>query len=227
MKSFFRFENLTYCLGDSGRIVRVNGEVEPNRILAVKGPSGSGKSTLLKVMARLIKAEAGEVIYKDRSWHEFSPYEWRINIHYVPQKPVVFRGTAEENLLRPFALNVLGKMRTFDEIKMRRYMEAFALSETVLAQDARTLSGGEAARISLIRALMIEPSLLLLDEPTAYLDNENRGRIINFLNRWVKEETNRAIILVSHQESDLEELDNIDFLPLGGQEGVPNGSRQL
>lgn len=220
MCGFFRFENLAYCLGDSGRIVKVSGKVEPNHILAVKGPSGSGKSTLLKVIARLIKAEAGEVIYKDRSWHEFSPYEWRINIHYVPQKPVVFKGTVEENLHRPFTLNMLEKIREFDEIKMKGYLDAFALPENILAQDARTLSGGEAARISLIRALMIEPSLLLLDEPTAYLDNENRGRIINFLKQWVKEEPNRAIILVSHQEADLEELDQVDFLYLGGKEAV-------
>lgn len=214
MEDFFRFTDLTYYLGNKERMVKVSGELKPGDILVVKGPSGSGKSTLLKVMARLVKAESGEVIYKGENWYQYSPWDWRINVHYIPQKPVVFRGTVRENLLKPFRLSAVYKNKSFDEMKVKEYLDMFALKEEILEQEAKTLSGGEAARISIIRALLIEPSLLLLDEPTAYLDDENRIRVLHFLNRWVKDKPERGMILVSHQENDLDELASPGFLPI-------------
>lgn len=216
MERFFCFTELTYCLGSRERAVKVSGELKAGHILVVKGPSGSGKSTLLKVMARLVKAEEGEIIYRDKNWRVYSPYEWRVNIQYVPQRPVVFRGTVRENLEKPFMLNIMSKDKKFDEPKARKYLKDFALPEEILDQEAKTLSGGEAARISLIRALLVEPSIILLDEPTAYLDNDNRIRVLHFLNQWIKEEAGRGIVLVSHQESDIDELKNTSFIDIGG-----------
>jgi putative ABC transport system ATP-binding protein len=71
-----------------------------------------------------------------------------------------------------------------------------------LEQSAKTLSGGEAARMALIRALLLEPEVLLLDEPTAYLDEDNRQHLLTLLKYWVAEKS-RAIVMVSHNEQDL------------------------
>ena len=77
----------------------------------------------------------------------------------------------------------------------------------MLDQEAKTMSGGEAARIALVRALIIEPEILLLDEPTAFLDQDSRHRVINLINEWVQE-NRRAAIIVSHQEEELQYLEH-------------------
>ncbi|SHG39907.1 putative ABC transport system ATP-binding protein [Thermosyntropha lipolytica DSM 11003] len=216
MQDFFRFTELTYYLGSREREIRISGELKPGYVLVVKGPSGSGKSTLLKVMARLVKAQGGEIIYRDKNWYAYSPYAWRTCIQYVPQKPVMFRGNGRENLYKPFLLKGIREDRIFNEEKVREYLDIFSLPPQILEQEAITLSGGEAARLSFIRALLIEPSIILLDEPTAYLDQENRIKVLRFFSRWVKEEPGRGIVLISHQENDIEEFSDTSFISLGG-----------
>ncbi|HNX29605.1 MAG TPA: ATP-binding cassette domain-containing protein [Syntrophomonadaceae bacterium] len=216
---FFRFEKIYRCFETDGKYLKESGQVEPGQIMAVTGPSGSGKSTLLKILTRLLKPTSGEVFWHDRSWQTYSPNEWRRGIQLVTQKPVVFPGLIKDNFALPFSLK---KQKGDEEPYIEQvlyYMDKVGLSRLMLTQEAKTISGGEAARVALIRALIIEPEILLLDEPTAFLDNETRIITLKTINEWVKEK-NRAAIIVSHQEEDLRYLDGQTILHLPVRKAV-------
>ncbi len=203
---FFRFEMIYRCFETDKKYLKESGQVDPGQILTVTGPSGSGKSTLLKILARLLKPQSGEVFWHDRNWHAFSPTEWRRGIQFVSQKPVVFPGLIKDNFRLPFTLKNQKEKADLSMDQVIEYMERTGLSVRMLTQEAKSMSGGEAARLALVRALIIEPEILLLDEPTAFLDHDSRIKTISLLNEWVKEKQ-RAIIVVSHQEDDLKYLD--------------------
>jgi putative ABC transport system ATP-binding protein len=211
MTQFFQFTNLCRHFEQNGRYIMESGSVEPGHILAIRGPSGAGKSTLLKMLARLIIPESGEIIFRGQSWQTISPMAWRTRVHYVAQKPVMFPGTLEENFRMPFKVSSILNGKGFSRENMLQYMAATDLPLSMLSQEAGTLSGGEAARAALIRALLVEPEILLLDEPTAYLDGDNRAAVIDLLNQWVFTQE-RAIIVVSHKDEDISELDNVSIL---------------
>lgn len=215
MNKILKFVDIYRPFESEGRFLEASGGVEAGEILALKGASGTGKSTLLKILARLIKPWRGEMFYQGKSFREISPLEWRSKIHYVAQKPVVFEGSMEDNLKIPFTLK--NSQATYDHNAALNYMEEVLLPADLLKQKAYTLSGGEAARMSLVRALLIEPVVLLLDEPTAYLDNESASKVINLVGRWVGGQASRAVIIVSHQDSDLDELEAVSILDLEGR----------
>jgi len=200
-------ERDNFCLQTSGRLTEGD-------VLAVRGPSGSGKSTLLKMLARLLAPDTGNILYRGRDYTMISPQEWRRKIQYLAQKPVMFEGSVEQNLLLPFSLAVIARDLSYDWVQADKYMRELGLSTEMLSQEATTLSGGEAARIALIRSLLINPEILLLDEPTAYLDEANRKKLITVLRQWIQEQPFRAMIIVSHQPEDLFEIPNIRFLDL-------------
>ncbi|MGS0745191.1 ABC transporter ATP-binding protein [Syntrophomonas erecta subsp. sporosyntropha] len=219
MSGFFEFKNVSHQFGNQTILFKESGRLAPGEILAIKGPSGSGKSTLLRILARLIQPREGTVFYHGINWGSISPQEWRTKIHYVPQKPVIFDGNSEDNLRVPFqiksSLNI-----DFPYDLAINYLEQLQLSQSVLSQEARTLSGGEASRLCLVRALLIDPEVLLLDEPTAYLDGDNRKAALRLLNTWVAEKSHRGIILVSHQEDDIDEFDKVSILSINKGEEI-------
>lgn len=212
-----RFEQLTCELGKTGRRVVASGAVPENGVLVVRGPSGAGKSTLLRALARLRPILHGRVWLQGREMREVPPTLWRRRVHYVAQQPVAFDGTVLDNLLLPYRLRIFR-----DEPAPQRPALVAALEELGLPdpdQDARTLSGGELARVALLRAVLARPSVLLLDEPTASLDAANRQRVVSLLRRWVTAEPGRGLVLVSHADQDAEAFGAVRVLNLPGQDG--------
>ncbi|MGS0765455.1 ABC transporter ATP-binding protein [Syntrophomonas curvata] len=214
MNTLLEFKDIYRRFDSKERFLAASGKVGSGGILAIKGASGTGKSTLLRILARLVKPERGELFYQGKSSREISALEWRRKIHYVPQKAVMFEGTVEDNLRLPFSIKNITS--PYDESLVGDYMSQLLLPAGLLPQKAHNLSGGEAARVALIRALLIKPEVLLLDEPTASLDNASRGRVISLAAGWVSEQTGRAIVLISHQDADLEALPNLTILDLEG-----------
>lgn len=221
MNALLEFEDLRrYFEGGQGRYVMESGSLAPGGIMVIMGPSGTGKSTLLKTLARLLQAQGGQVYLQGKDWLNYSPFQWRCMVQYVPQKPVVFGGTLEDNLRLPFGLkSYLGKIE-FERQQALTWLEKLSLPHHLLTQAATTLSGGEAARMALIRAMLTAPQVLLLDEPTAYLDGESRFRAIEVISEWVKTGEGRGVIMISHNDNDLESLPEVSILNVNPREGV-------
>jgi len=137
-----------------------------NEIFAILGANGAGKTTLLATLARLIPLMAGSIHLGERDVSHMPPYDTaRLGIGYVPQEKGVFADlTVAENL----AIGGMIGRRPF-EARLNEVLELFPALKTLRAQKAGTLSGGESRMVACGRALMQEPRLLLLDEPTAGL----------------------------------------------------------
>ncbi|MBO8137933.1 MAG: ATP-binding cassette domain-containing protein [Desulfotomaculum sp.] len=212
-----KLENLTYCLGeDTERLITVSGTVPEGSVLVIRGPSGAGKSTLLRVLARLKPCLNGRVLLKGKEWFDIPAAAWRTTVHYLPQSPVTFDGTAADNLAKPFTTAIM-KNKTPDWELVEKLVSELLLPPKILEQEAKTLSGGEAARMAFIRSLLVDPAVLLLDEPTAALDSKARQAFYKVLARWLKA-PGRAALLISHNE-DYEALENISYLDITTGQG--------
>ncbi|HBV97184.1 MAG: ABC transporter [Peptococcaceae bacterium BICA1-7] len=208
----FAFKSIRYTLGaDRNREVEVSGQVAGGGVLAVRGPSGAGKTTLLRTLARLQPCAGGEAFLKGKSWQTTPGPQWRAGVHYLAQKPVIFDGTVSDNLAKPFETRLLSSKK-FDKDSALQVMEQLLLAPGLWEQDARTLSGGETSRLAFARALLIDPPVLLLDEPTAALDGKSREAFYRLLSGWLNS-PGRAALLVSHND-DFQLLSKVSFLDI-------------
>ena len=172
-------------------------EFQAGHNYAVVGENGAGKSTLFKVLTRLIPPQRGQLLWRGQDvlhTRACSPKRLRQHVVLVHQQPVMFRTTVFRNVA--YGL----KLRRVPRLEMARRVEA-ALSwvgmETHAARPARSLSGGEAQRVALARALVIEPEVVLLDEPTANLDSQSCA-IIEDLIQALKVKYGRTVLFTTH-----------------------------
>jgi ATP-binding cassette, subfamily C, bacterial CydC len=174
-------------------------DLPPGRRIAVVGPSGSGKSTLVDVLFRFRDPDAGTVTLDGIDLTSREPDDIRAWISGVPQDPHVFAGTVRANLLLP---------RTDDELEsvLRRVgLGGTALDDEVGAHGTR-LSGGMRQRLALARALLVDPRILVLDEPTTHLDPRTRDGVLDDL---LAATEGRSVILVTHDRARLDRFDGV------------------
>jgi tungstate transport system ATP-binding protein len=169
-------------------------EVHRGEILALVGPSGAGKSTLLRLLNFLEPPTQGTVHFLDAVLQPSSSVslELRRQVTTVFQRPVLLNKTVWANVA--YGLSVRGRRNS--DHRINSALEQVGLAH-LSRQRARTLSGGEAQRVALARAIVIEPQVLLLDEPTANLDPYNVGVIeenVMQLNR----QQGTTVVLVTH-----------------------------
>jgi putative ABC transport system ATP-binding protein len=164
----------------------------------LKGPSGAGKSTLLRLLNRLEEPTRGAVLYRGRPLSEYPPPVLRREISYLQQTPVLLDSSVRDNLLLPFSFQAnQGKTRPNDST-LRDQMVKLLLESVSLEDNATTLSVGQKQRLCLIRTLLLSPSVLLLDEPTAALDQESRAIVENAAETLCLDGV--TVLMAGHQE---------------------------
>lgn len=171
--------------------------VSPGDRIAVTGPSGSGKSLFLRALAGLDPLEGGDVVLDGRSQAQWAMPVYRSRVMYLPQRPAFGSGTVLEELKRPFDLKVHAH-RAFRQAEGEQWVRAAGRPASFLDLDVSTLSGGEGQLLAVIRALLLSPSVLLLDEATASLDSEATQAVEHLLNDWCTSAPGRALVWVSH-----------------------------
>jgi putative ABC transport system ATP-binding protein len=148
--------------------------------LAVEGPSGSGKSLLLRSLCLLEPKMQGEIRWNGQPVKDEEIPAFRAKVVYVPQKPVFFSNTVEENIRDVLTLAVHRAIPDPSQ-KLREWLAILGRGREFLAKEVRHLSGGEAQLAALLRTLVLEPELLCLDEPTSALDPDTCLRAENLL----------------------------------------------
>jgi putative ABC transport system ATP-binding protein len=207
----FKLENVSYVSGGNPVLEDINLAFERNRVTLVTGPSGSGKSTLLRLMGMLISPTSGEIFYKGKSLDEFDPSEYRSKAVMVGQKPYLVDGSVMDNLMLPFKLKH-NKDRNISEETFVEYLSRIGLDRDFLSKKSKKISGGEAQRMGLVRALALNPETLLLDEPTSALDMSSEEQVVNLLRESKKV---RSIVVVAHSPAYLQLADRAVVLKNG------------
>jgi len=190
-----------------------------DELLGIIGHSGVGKTTLLKVLAGLEKPNAGTLKYNDQEITDSNIPLLRKNVTMIFQNPLFLRGDIYTNVAYGLRLRKISEPIVKERVEQS--LEAVRLPGMV-DRDARELSGGEQQRVALARALVLDPEVLLLDEPTSNLDPGNAS-IINDILREQSE--NRVIVIATHDLPQVIRLaDRVLFLKNGviSEEGAPD-----
>jgi UDP-glucose/iron transport system ATP-binding protein len=175
--------------------------LDAGEALVLLGESGGGKSTLLRVLNRLVEPGSGRVEVLGQPVAAWEIQLLRRQVVLVPQQPVLFGGSVEDELR--VALAWAG--RELQPALRTQVLELVQLADQDLARPAAELSGGQRTRLCLARALLLEPRLLLLDEPTGSLDVRLARELLTALRAWLQER-GAALVAVSHRPEDLEHL---------------------
>ncbi len=196
-------ERLGIRLAGKQLLSDVSWQVESGGRLVVTGPSGAGKSVMLRSLVGLVPMSAGVVSLDGQPLTALAPPIARARVTYVPQTPPRLPGTMADNLKIVRGLDaVTDSLMPWDAVMA--LCERLSIA-ALLEQNADKLSGGEAQRMGLVRALQINPRVLLLDEPTSALDASAAQRAEELLTEWAAEDE-RAFVWVAHDQALAERL---------------------
>ena len=157
------------------------GLAEGDRI-TLTGSSGSGKSTFLRCLAMLDARVTGTIEYRGETVCGNAVPQFRRDVAFIAQSPPRFSATVEDSLRRPFSFSHC--TQKFEESRALSLFDELQLPRELLSRHVTQLSGGEAQRLALIRALILKPTVLLLDEITSALDPESELCVTRTLERW-------------------------------------------
>lgn len=221
----FQFVGFKHQTAQQKAIDNINFSVKTGETIAFVGPSGSGKSTLMKLLVGLYRPQEGRILYNGIDETAIRYDDLRSQIGFVTQETQLFAGTIKENLLfvRPSAtdeelIDALQKAACTNLL-----VRAEKGIETMIGEGGLKLSGGEKQRLSIARALLRKPHLLIFDEATSSLDSLTEEEITNTI-KQVSSQRNQITVLIAHRLSTIMHADRIYVLEKG--EIVETGSHE-
>ena len=187
--------------------------IEKGETVAIAGPNGAGKSTLLLVLARLLKPQRGKIFFNGEPAEAMDDLTYRRKIGLVMQEALVLNQSVQENI----SLGLRFRHLPSEEINLRmnEWMERLGISHLRL-RPATQLSGGEARRVALARAFVLQPDLLLLDEPFSALDRASRHRLQDDL-KGILNGANTTTVFSTHSDTDIQKLADRKIFLDGGK----------
>lgn len=220
-KTKIRIENLSVSYKENRVLSHIHLDIPEKAVTAITGPSGVGKSTLLLALNRLLETEheariSGKItLFTQNAWQDIhhphtDVFALRQKISMVFQKPNPLPMGIFANLALPLKLRGIRKKKDVEEAVTQALMQARLWEEVRhrLKEDARTLSGGQQQRLCIARSLVMQPEVLLLDEPTSSLDTKAETAIENLLQELKKTCT---LVLVSHSRRQVAYLADFEY----------------
>jgi len=195
----FSLRQVTQQRGELTILQDLTLDLPRTEVTALIGPSGAGKTSLIRLLNRLDDPSSGEVLFDGTPITSYPVFALRRRVGFVFQRPTMFTGTVADNL--GIALTLCAERERTAAPDAARVLEAVGLDGAYAARDASRLSGGEQQRVSIARALMTRPDVLLLDEPTSALDPEVAERLLTTIVR-LSRERGVAVVMVTHRLSE-------------------------
>lgn len=208
------FKNVTFAYKTEEVIKNMSFKIKENTTIGIVGASGAGKSTMIKLLSKMYDVNNGEIKIADTSLSSLSKESLRKLITVVPQEPYIFNMSFKENLkiVVPDAtdeqiIEAFKNAQLYDFIEKQK--DGF---DTVLGENGLILSGGQKQRLAIARALLSSTPILILDEATSSLDNENQEKIKKVISSLSGK---RTIIIIAHRLSTIIDSDEILFIKNG------------
>jgi ABC-type multidrug transport system fused ATPase/permease subunit len=208
------FKNVSFNYGDKKILDGVNLTVEKGKMVALVGASGAGKSTLVDLIPRFHDVSGGEILIDGVNIKEYKLYDLRRQMGVVGQEPILFNDTIYSNI-------ILGTGGTsheqVEEAAKIAHAHNFIVNkkdgyQTVVGDRGSRLSGGERQRITIARAVLKNPPILILDEATSSLDTESERIVQDAINKLMQ---NRTCIVIAHRLSTVQHADEILVMEKG------------
>lgn len=193
-----RLEHLSFSYpGGLPLLSGIELELRGPKLIALTGPSGSGKSTLLRLILRLLTPTSGRITLSGHDLSEVPEAELRKRVAYVPQESGLFRASIADNVRVGRRAEDTRVWQVLREVGLAELVRTFPTGlEHPLGEEGRGLSGGQRQRLAIARALLEEPDVLLLDEPSAALDAESEAALVRTLERQAEL---RLVLVVAHR----------------------------
>ena len=188
-------------------------EIKRGETLAIVGPNGAGKSTLLLALARLIKPVRGQMTFNGSAVSQMNDLEYRRKISFVFQDPLLMDMSVEKNIALGLRFRSTDKTET--RTRVDRWSKAMGV-DSLLGRRAGQLSGGEAQRVSLARAFVLDPELLLMDEPFSAVDPPTRAQLLKDLSNLLSHD-HRTTIIVTHNLAEAAQIGNRMAVIINGE----------
>lgn len=173
-------------------------EVPIGSFLQVRGRSGAGKSTLLRLLCRFEEPQQGVIRFHGTDLRDLQPTELRRRVALVQQTPTLVAGTIRDNLLLGFGFQANAELPRPDDDRLRTELTGLLLDDVDLDKDGRSLSVGQAQRVCLLRALLLDPEVLLMDEPTSALDKRSSEVVYDTAARFHR--AGKTLLAVTHAD---------------------------
>jgi ATP-binding cassette, subfamily B, bacterial len=209
MRGHVCFEDVSFGYDGVRQVIRgVSFEVKPGETIGIVGPSGGGKSTLVNLLARFFDVTSGRVLIDGVDLRTLDIGSFRGQLGMVLQDPYLFHGTVAENIC--YGVDGAGEADIVAAAVAANAHDFICRLDhgydTIVGERGHTLSGGERQRVSIARAILRDPKLLILDEATSSVDTENERRIQEALDRLT---AGRTVIAIAHRLSTLRRADRI------------------
>lgn len=195
-------------LNESGRVLldNVDVSINPGDRIGIVGDSGSGKTTLLRSLAMLDAQSVGQIEFQGQLIADPDIPAYRRRVLYVAQQAGFVDANVRDNLA--LAFQFVSTQNRLDESQAVAWLAQLGRDASMLEQSARDLSGGERQLVALVRALLVDPTILLLDEPTSAMDAGLTEELEAFIMRWTNENSERAFSWISHDQEQLRRVTN-------------------
>ena len=199
----FELDNLGLVSPEKMILEGISLSIKEGEHLTITGPSGSGKSSLLKLLAALVSPSSGQLFYQGQDLGDLDPVAYRREVSYCFQQPVLFGQTVRDNVAFPFEIRQIH----FDQERVLTALARLDLGPEFLDKPIKDLSGGEKQRVALVRNLLFEPKVLLLDEVSSGLDEKTKILLRTFLKDLHQEGV--TLIEVTHDQQEIEAAERL------------------